>query len=164
MARNAPTYCDESDLLIGDITLGVAYSRAEFIAAAADEMDSRIGVRYVLPLPAVEQLNTVTGLILKRINAQLASGRLIMSVASAGEDDSLHAYGKYLVDQAMDDLLRIERGDIILRMSDDSIVDEVGAASAPDGPIITNRDEQSGVDTFYENFTYGHVWAPGARS
>lgn len=159
MARTDPAYCEEGDLLIGDLPLGPAHDPVQFINAAADEMDSYIGRRYVLPLP-LGSLDVVSTLVLKRINAHLASGRLILSLAIASEDERLHAYGEYLVREAMRDLLAIRDGDLLL----DGAEEVSTGADADAGPTIINHDEQSGVDTFYGEFTYGSVWAPGAKS
>lgn len=79
-------------------------------------MDSHLGLQYVTPI--VLDVNIPQqrpgALLLKRINTWLASGRLIMALDAAGEDDQIHQYGKRLVDEALVALGAIIDGSILL--------------------------------------------------
>ncbi len=164
-------YSTVDDLLLGNIPLGATFSREKFVDDAADEIDSRIGKRYVTPIDVSDSSLVArhSRLLLKRINNFLATGRLILAIASPGEDDSLHAYGLHLVQEAQAALTQIETG----------IVDIVDAPENPDldgvpsGPTIANADAESAVDAFYNRVMVPESdlvagmpyrdWAPGAN-
>jgi phage gp36-like protein len=145
-------YCNSDNLLLGNIPLPAGLDPDNFVADAADEIDSIIGFRYVTPVvespadpPAYELARPVL-LLLKRINVWLASGRLILAVDSAGEDTQLHAYGNKLVNDAMSTLTMIRDGKIDLVGA--PTIEEDSPASH-DGPVFYNADASSAVDDFY---------------
>jgi hypothetical protein len=151
-------YCKEQDLLIGDVTLSPVLSRLSYIRDAADEMDARIGFVYLLPLPlTLLQPHAIT--MLKMINARLASGRLLMSIAAPAEDDGVHRYGEWLIKSAYEDLYNICNRSI----------DLVGATPvsdpSPNVAAIYNYDEESAVDAFSSFVMRGELgtwWQPGS--
>lgn len=151
------TYCNAGDLLIGDIELSSMLSEESFVRDAAQEMDARLGFVYILPIvgiPAHAQT------LLKQINARLASGRLLMSIAAPAEDNSVHRYGEWLIKQAYDDLYAICNGSIILGSA------TLAPDPTPNSASIVNYDEESAFDQFY-NTTMGNTpswWQPGAVS
>ena len=114
------------------------------IQAAEDEIDSTLGMIYQLPLnlamadPTVEKY-------LKRVAALIASGRLILSQATASEDDGVHSYGRYLLEEGKTLLAAIKCGD----------VDLLGVTRRPEliaggtGPSVLQEDTYSLVDGFY---------------
>lgn len=133
------------------------------VQEAADEMDSRLGFLYKLPLrpPAgALALPDYQVLLLKQINNKLASGRLIMQVAIAGEDRSLHAYGLRLVTEATNDLMLLANGEVSL-----SAVRQPVTEGVPDRtPAIFNHDEESAVDMFESAVMRrgeSATWTPG---
>lgn len=136
-------YCKPTDLLIGDVTLSGAMSRESFVNDAADEMDARIGFVYVLPLAGLAPHAVV---LLKMINARLASGRLLMSMSSVSENHDVHRYGEWLIKEAYADLTNICNQTINL----------VGAVliadPTPNVATIYNRDEESAVEVFEDAF------------
>lgn len=153
-------YCKSGDLLIGDVALGTGTSRDGFIRDAADEMDARIGFVYVLPLVGLQPHAL---LLLKMINARLASGRLLMSLASVAEDHDVHRYGEWLIKEAYADLSNICNQTINL----------VGAVAINDPSPVTasiyNHDAESAIDIFEDAFmrqsnisTLPAWWQPGA--
>lgn len=146
MARSV-VYSEEDDLLIGDLPLGSAYPPKKFLDAASDEIDSYLGRMFDVPIDT--DGNETVRLTLKRINNWLASGRLIMSVATAGQDSELHAYGWSLVKQAMDEINRIMNGDLDLPGLD---MIDTSSINAGTGPMVTNVDDKSRVDEFYSDF------------
>lgn len=151
-------YAEEDDLLLGDMTLSSRLSPAKFLADSADEIDVRIGRIYVTPvnLPALEQTSRLT---LKLANARLASGRLLMAQAQAAQDDSLHAYGMYLIGEAENVIAAIETNRLQLEGADvrDDLLDTPA-------PKVTNYDARSPVEEFYDEFLGGGAASPLPRS
>jgi hypothetical protein len=155
-------YCEDTDLLLGNIPLPAYLSATKYITDAADEIDSKIGFVYTTPVVLSESDLELrpTRLLLKRINAHLATGRLIMAMDAGGEKDRLHAYGYSLVQEAVSALQGIVDGQIIL---------EGAIPIASDAPrvtavIIKNVDPESQVEAFYDrvaNPSYQYFGAGG---
>lgn len=84
----------------------------KWITSAADTIDGKLGYIYELPfiLTGSGALPGYQILVLKEINAKLASGRLILAQDVGGEDSTLHAYGLYLVKEATDELMALANG------------------------------------------------------
>lgn len=147
-------YSTVDDLLLGDIPISSKVDKEKFVDAAAEEIDSRIGHIYALPLTG---LASHSQLLLKRINNHLATGRLILAV-DAGGDDALHAYGLSLINGALGELAAIANG----------MIDLVGADRVPGtaeltGPAIVNADAYSATEAF-EQFAFNGqlaTWRPG---
>lgn len=155
-------YCSTDDLLMGEIPIPAYIDSQKIVDDAADEIDSKIGYRYNTPVnigvgtpvvrPAV--------LLLKRINAHLATGRLLLQLASPAEQPKVHAYGLYLVQESQRALDSIVSGEIIL----DGAVGLPGADTEPaTAPMISNLDAESNVEAFYDrisnpNYFYPPVW------
>lgn len=134
-------YSSEGDLLIGDVLLPAGFNQAKYITEATDEIDSKLGFLYQLPLTAVEgDLPPHEALLLKVISNKLASGRLIMDIAMAGERQSVHAYGRRLVDEATNDLLLLANGTVELHAvrSATNVAQESAKV-----PTIRNQDDES---------------------
>ena len=157
-------YCVEDDLLLGDMTLSAAISAAKFIADSADEIDVRIGRIYTTPIVFAD-LDTTSKLVLKIANARLASGRMLMAQAQAAQDDSLHAYGMYLIKEAENTIGSIENNRLPLDGATlrDDLIDTPA-------PSIRNHDADSPVEAFYDEFFGGGgmspvpsspIWRPG---
>jgi hypothetical protein len=136
-------YSAEGDLLVGDLLLPAGFSKATYITEATDEIDSKLGFIYQLPLtpiPPEVALPPHEVLLLKVISNKLSSGRLIMDIALAGERYSLHAYGRRLVDEAMNDLLLIANGELELA----AVRSEANVAlESAKVPSVKNHDEES---------------------
>lgn len=146
--------------------LSPAISVAKFIDDAADEIDVRIGHRYVVPLNvgAGTTLSPLAITTLRIANARLASGRLLMAQAQAAQDSSIHAYGNYLIHEADTLIDSIANSSVDLEGAETIVVE--GETSAP---TISNVDDASAVESFYGHFTEpglnsSPVWAPGSRS
>lgn len=139
------TYCVTGDLLLGNVPTPA--SAATYVQSTADEMDSIIGLQYVTPvvLDVNVQAERAGALLLKRINAWLASGRLLMALDAGGEDDQLHQYAKYLVDQALMALGQIADGTIILPGADPV---NPGDNQRVTGPLASFEDDASVVEQF----------------
>jgi hypothetical protein len=157
-------YCEEGDLLLGEMPISSALSVHKFITDTADEIDIRISRIYVTPIQ-LNQLERIGRLVLRLANARLASGRILMAQGQASQDDSLHAYAMHLINEAEATLDSIESG----RLSLEGAAFAAGLQTIA-GPTIKNRDSESGVDAFYDEFLGGKprsplpntpIWRPG---
>jgi hypothetical protein len=157
-------YCDIDDLLLGEMPLSSGLSRQKFINDSADEIDVRIGRIYDTPIQ-IANLENTSKLTLKLANARLASGRILMAQAQAAQDDSLHAYGMYLIREAENVIVSIESNRLPLDGA--TVRDDLIDTPAP---TIRNQDSHSPVDAFYGEF-FGPVsplptspiWRPGSH-
>ena len=141
------TYCIQADLLIGNIPTPAYISVESSIQAAADEINSVIGTRYIVPIELANVPTSVPArLLLKRANAHLASGRIIMSADAGGQNNSLHRYGLYLISTATKIIEAIASGATPLQ----------GAPLLPgvdEGVhrmVLENLDPVSRVEAFYD--------------
>lgn len=135
-------YSNADDLLTGDLLISQKVDKGKFVSDAAEEIDSKLGFIYVLPLTGLELHET---LLLKQINNKLASGRLILTLDIAGEGTVLHAYGLRLITEAMNDLMLLANGAVQLGAPRTPL--ETG--SRPNKtPKVFNHDEESAVDIF----------------
>lgn len=147
MARmESELYCEIGDLQIGNLRADEPELR-KYIEKASDEIDSYLSKLYVTPLPYSTadsgQLRR-TSLILNQICAELASGRAILGMAGSKQDTQVHAYGRWLIERAMNRLSAIESGEIVLDGTGVVPIQE----TRPAGPLVSNRFE-SQVDLFY---------------
>lgn len=152
MPLDPGVYCGLEDLLLGDLTLPrYMGDGSQFVNIAAEDIDSSLGHIYVTPIEIVGSDPTyrASTLMLKRINRLLASGRIILDLAAAGEDSDLHAYGRSLYREGMDLLQKIVTGDIVLAGADRV---DAGLDAASTGPRIINEDSASLVESFYARF------------
>lgn len=157
MARSSAAYCIDADAIIylGDLELPNAFEMSEWVNKTADEMDLLLGQYYELPIELTEANPTqrADALLLKKINEMLAAGRSILSMAIGGEKSVVHAYGNQLISDATKELARIAAGRTVLE----------GATLKPDetakqsGPMISNKDEFSMVDAFYNSHGTAHL-------
>lgn len=169
-------YSSVDDLMLGDLLVSSHIDKGKFVTEAAEEIDSKIGFIYRLPLvatgtPPPASLPLHQQLLLKGINNKLASGRLIMTLDIAGEGTALHAYGLRLVTEATQELMLIANGTVDLsavRLPDNTVSDGFATRS----PSIINVDATSAFEDFYdwaktprkpgEEYQLDPVWAPGA--
>jgi phage gp36-like protein len=140
-------YCTTVDLLIGDIPTSTELDPAKYVNDAADEIDSKIGFVYDTPID-VNSVPRPVALLLKRLNAHLASGRLILAATILSEDARLNAYGQSLVDQVQAALQQIVEGKVPLAGVD--MNDEVPQIQRTAKILSSNHDPESAVDAFYE--------------
>lgn len=150
----ADTYCTVSDLLLGDTVLQNGFDKQRYVDLAADEMNSRLGYEYVIPIESSspsEDVGAAALLILKNINLKLASGRLILAIAAGGEETALNAYGNSLCQEAYAELSLVLSGQLPL-VNASRLDNEVSVPTAR----TVNADKESGVDAFYEEFVGQH--------
>jgi len=146
---NSQKYCEDSEVKLGDLQPPRYVTIADEVQSAANHMNAYIGQIYKLPLPLdpsrIDHLPDI--LLLNKINKDLATGNIILAAAAGGEDDNLHAYGRRLVENAEKELARIAAGRTVIEAGE--LIEE--SDQQPNGPIITNRDKVSYVDTFYKS-------------
>lgn len=147
MAGNG--YCTTEDLLVGKIPLPGYLDPQKFVDDAGDEIDTKIGLLYKTPIDVsgTSPVTRVVKLLLKRINAHLASGRLLLSVAAPEEQRQLHAYAWSLVKEANAALDLIASGEYPLDGAEPvEGTDQVPVAM----PMVANLDPESSVESFYD--------------
>lgn len=154
-------YCEVVDLLIGDIPTSAALSPQKYVNDAADEIDSKIGFVYETPIPVdvTDPTPRPVVLLLKRLNAHLATGRMILAATILAEDVQLNAYGRSLVADCELTINQIAIGQLLL---DGVLPSGLNALPGPHVPMILNKDTESAVDAFYDrianpgySFVYG---------
>lgn len=153
-------YCTEADLLVSGIRLpqGSQITSQTVISGAAEEIDAAIGMLYVTPIIVEEndpekRFDTLT---LKRINALLATGRMITSMATGGEQDRVQAYGEYLLRFGQGLLQQIQNGTI--RLTSAVPIQQSDNSALRKGPLLVSDNQQvSMVDSFYQNFQPGGI-------
>lgn len=150
-------YSEVSDLLTGDLMISARIDKQKVVQDAADEIDAKLGWLYQVPVViegGPSGVNRHQVLLLKQINNKLASGRLILSLHIAGEDNSLHAYGLRLVKEATEELLLIANGTLDLRAPRNENISPTGDRVA----TIHNHDEESLLLGFEETVLRGVPW------
>jgi phage gp36-like protein len=155
-------YCSVDELLVGANPLPKQFLPQAFVDDAANEIDSLIGFRYITPVD-IESDNTPVvrpaRLLLKRLNVYLATGRLLMAMASNSSRTDLHPYGRSLVVEATAILARIASGEIILEGA--PLVESENSNEEFTGPQIANLDFESNVESFYARIANpGYIYGP----
>jgi hypothetical protein len=145
-------YCTVNDLRKGDIPLPSYMGDGQkYVDGAADEIDAALGHIYVTPIaldPATKPEQRPASLLLKKINWLLASGRLVLDLAAAGENTDLHAYGRQMLTEGLMYLQQLTKGEIVLTGAAPIPVPE-GQEKSFSGPAIFNEDPESLVEAFY---------------
>jgi hypothetical protein len=167
-------YCTTADLLLGQLEsrLPIEVNPTEYINLAADEIDGRLGFTYLTPfdIEGVNSLPLHQVKLLKSINAKRASGRIIMAVTIATEDNLVHQYALRLMQEADLELAAIANGDVRLSAP---LVDSEGnpldPTDDPDDfdpyariPTAENIDMYSATAAFEAAVYQGQpvVWTP----
>lgn len=146
----ASTYSTIADLMIGDLPIAPVIDRQKYVDDAADEIDSTIGHIYATPIDMTPAgpVKRPSRLLIQRIARFLSTGRVILAVATPTENQTLHAYGKQMVDEALAALNAIAQGEPPLEGAEPADPeDEIHSSS---GPLISNIDSFSQVEEFYQ--------------
>jgi hypothetical protein len=156
-------YCAEADMRTGDLRVPSYTTKAQYIQNAAEEIDTALGHLYVTPfIISNTPANRPTILFLKKVNWLLASGRFVLDVAAAGEQDNLHAYGKRMLDEAMKMLEDAALKKVTLPGTTPLAVPQ--GQEDYTGPHISNEDSESLVEAFYRRQRpYADVGEPFPR-
>lgn len=159
-----PTYCQVTELLVGDIPLPRGLKAQQYVDSATDEIDMSIGFLYQTPVDITEDSDVIrpARLLLKQTCIKLATGRLILAMSTVAQRTELHAYGKRLVDEALAILAQIASGDIILTGALPLNPPEEGADNFT-GPQIHNVDGESNVEAFYDRVANPYYRFPYSR-
>lgn len=149
MSYEVTPYCEESDLVAYRGTRIDSDVAVRHIKNAAETIDMTISKLYAVPVDvtAGSPVSTYAKILLKKINYTLASGNLILEIEDLGEDNKLHAYGKYLVDEAMMALKAIADGSVVLPDVPPANPDDPGASPMP--IFVGNIDPISPVESLY---------------
>src|SRR3954469_8662488 len=111
-------YCTNADLLLGQLTtrLPIEIDVDEYIESAADHIDARLGFIYATPFvtEGVDALPSNQAKLLRGINAKRASGQIILAATIATEDNVIHQYGLWLLQEADLELQAIQNGTVKL--------------------------------------------------
>ena len=147
-----PVYCTASAIQthVQNIRLPQGVTWDSLAEAAANEVDSHLGTRYVTPIAAsaTDPETKATAYWLQNVSSMIAAARLMLSTSAPGSQDTANNYGKYLLQNAMTLINDVLSGKVDLQG-----VEEVGAGGdGIKGAIILNQDEYSQVDVFYDNF------------
>lgn len=150
MPEVAGAYCATEDIRKGDIAVPSYTSLSDYVSGAAEEIDAAIGHLYVTPIVIddIVPANRPSILFLKKLNWLLASGRLVLDIAAAGEMDNLHAYGKRMLDEAAAMLKLLTSEELVLT---GAMQVDTGEEENFTGPMILNEDPVSLVEQFYTN-------------
>lgn len=142
-------YCAPGDMIIGNIP-ATDPMKTQYLNLATDEMDSILGMQYVTPINIAEDgpVARHSRLLIKNICIWLSSGRLMLATSANGEDDQLHAYAKYLVENATDMLMKIASGEIKLEGAEHN--EDEDDPDASNQALIYNVDSESNVEAFYD--------------
>lgn len=169
MAILSPPYCGTGDLLVEDSLqlLPSNLDTQKYVDAAANEMDSKLGFTYKLPLESDDNYldsdgNPIADFpqhekdLLRDINAKLASGRILMQTQVSADGASYHPYAKELIAEAQALLIMIANRDVLLS----GLLKGDPERLSDRGPTIVNHDSHSMVEQFEENFMRGRSHIP----
>ncbi len=140
-------YSSVQDLLLGNIPLPAGDKAKRAVERASDEIDSILGVRYVVPITPRGQFERQVTALLRTVNNWLASGRLIEELTASTQTVEIHAYANNLIQQALKTLTQILSGEILLPG-----VDPIGGGDgvgSESGPIVVNADPSSQTEWYY---------------
>lgn len=169
MARvESEMYCVTEELQFGNLKVQVEEGDKEhYIEKASDEIDSYISSRYETPISvniSASGSRRVASLVLNQICSELASGRMILSYAATAQDNQVHAYGRWLIERALDRVYRIVDGD--LELPDVPYADGTESERPPRGPIVINTGPfggESQVGKYYDTFRPGGIAPRGVQ-
>lgn len=153
-------YSTPDDLLTGAIPIPSYIDASKVIADAGDEIDSKLGHIFETPFDMSDPgpLSRPARLLIKRICNNLASGRLLLALASPEENSRLHAYGWSLVQEALEAIRCIAEGDVTLEGAD---VNPTAPTEQATVPMINNLDAESNVEAFYNRIANPAYLATG---
>lgn len=140
----------DMDQILGELPVSSGMDKQVFLDIAAAEMHTYMIGFYEVPVNIPSSVATATSgvssNILKSINQDLASGRLILALDTTGENATLHSYGEWLVTSSIKKLEDIKTQVLFLpgapldsdRSDDKARVSRV-QVSSPDDSSYFNR-------------------------
>ena len=164
-SANRVVYCTESSIQthVQNIRLPGSVTWTSLAEAAANEVDSYLGTRYVTPfvVSAADPSTSSTAYWLQNVSSMIAAARLMLSTAAPGSQDSANNYGQYLLRNAMQLINDVLSGKVDL----EGLQEIAANGSGIQGATVLNQDRESQVDVFYDNFMPdGIMPGHGARS
>lgn len=148
MANQYP-YAATGDISFGDMGVPPYVDLLKVIETAANDVDAVIGTRYKLPLDLdignQEHKSAIN--MLNKITRYFVLGRVVMDQAIGHEETQLHAYALYHIRWAEQALKAIANGDVEIPGQQLLVPDDSKRVT---GPIVSNRDAASLVDSFYD--------------
>ena len=141
----ASVYGDITDLDVGDISV-LDDTKTRHVNNAADEIDSRLGFMYQTPF-TVSNTSDAGWKLIQRLARFVASGRLLMEIAQASENQMVQAYAKRLLDDAEAAFALILEGKVNLSPATPS--DPGSSVDNQNAVTVTNLDPYSQVEAFY---------------
>lgn len=172
------SYVEADDLLLGELTnsLPASIDPDQYLDMAQEEIDSKLGVMYVVPVN-VATLPNSQGSLLKSIHRKLTSGRIIMAATVGHSESAVHGYAIQLVKEAQMELMAVANGDVVLVGAERVDGDGNPRGDIPDAevadplarvPGASVHDGMSAVEAFELNFmtptiqeTPVQTWYPG---
>lgn len=144
-------YSEVGALLLGNIPLPAGDIGKRAVERAADEMDSLLGQKYVVPIQPTGPYQRQVKTLLLTINNWLASGRLIEELTASSQGVEIHAYANNLINQALSTLMQIVSGQI--NLPGVPTVGEEDGVTTQTGPFIINVDDSSPTQYHYDYIT-----------
>ena len=160
------SWADEGDLLLGDVAIG-GVGTQQFLDLAREEIEVWLGEFYDLEtdFPTVggtPELAPRLATVLKQVQARIATGRLLLAQASTGEDESLHAYGLWLLGEGQAELYKFGTHYKITNavlVAGQTSPDQIPAAVQPNARSPFDRFEEAhygaGSGIGYETVSWG---------
>jgi len=106
------------DQILGKLPVSSGMDKQTFIDISAAEMHTYMLGIYTVPIHIPSSVATatsgITSNILKSINQDLATGRLILALDTTMENQSIHEYGSWLVDKSITKLEEIRSQKFVL--------------------------------------------------
>jgi len=157
-------YCTPSDLDLSRVIMDDPEETQRFVLQATEEMDSKLGWLYIVPLP-MSTMKYHERLLIKTICRKIATGRMILTYAVPDEGGSNHSYGLRLIQEGLDELHMIANGDITLSVARG---DQEGSPLDPDAggvgatharlPEMFHQDSESLLNGFTKTVHGGIPW------
>lgn len=156
-------YCEVTDLITGSL-LWAPDDEDEperFVNLAAEEMDSYLGFKYVVPVVGRASLSGVLALheelLLKNINIKIASGRLLLAKFAGAEEAHEHQYGLGLLREGKSDLMLLVSGEVDLLSAELATPNGLGGTN-DETPGIHNEDSESLLLGWENTVMRGDPW------
>lgn len=156
-------YCDSDNVnqIIGNLPVASGITTQDFIDSAEAEMHTYMIGLYNVPIEIKSSVATttsgVTTNILQSINQDLAGGRLILALDTTMENEQIHGYAEYLVENAIKKLEDIRNQKMLLigaTLDEDKTDDKarfgIVSSSSPDSSSYFNRDYKEIANPQYE--------------
>lgn len=158
-------YSTVEDLQLGNLPIPASLKAQRYVGDASDEIDSRLGFYYKVPLEfdPLDYKHHASRLLVKRINILLSTSKIVAAINVGVEDKQLNAYAKQLSDQANGFIDQIINGYYTL-VGPTPVSPNTGGITRVAGLSISNVDAKSFVEEEYDKLRCPpHPWYPPNR-